>query len=104
MSAHSRRLLWLGSLGLLFAALSFVLFRFVWSAPADAFHWQRAAIKYELLEPRALAVVLLAPLLLFVLGKSLADLPWQQRVLSVLLRIAFFVLLGLGLARLVRSD
>jgi Ca-activated chloride channel homolog len=104
MSERARRLLWLGSLALLFGALAFALQRFVLSAPADAFHWQRTGIKYELLEPRALAVLLLAPILLFVLGKSLADLPWQQRALSALLRIAFMVLLGLGLARLVRSD
>ncbi|HVY30034.1 MAG TPA: VWA domain-containing protein [Polyangiaceae bacterium] len=104
MSERTRRLVWLAGLAALFALLAFGLRRYVWSAPADAFHWQRAAIKYQLLEPRALAVVLLAPLLLYVLGKSLADLPWQQRALSVLLRIAFFVLLGLGLSRLVRSD
>jgi Ca-activated chloride channel family protein len=104
MSERTRKLLWLGGLLALFGALLALLSRFVLSAGADSFRWQRDAIKYELLEPRAIAVVLLAPLLLFVLGKSLADLPWQQRVLSVLLRIAFFVLLGLGLARLVRSD
>jgi len=104
MSERARRVLWLGGLALLFAALAFALQRFVLAAPAGAFHWQRAGIKYELLEPRALAVVLVAPLLLYVLGKSLADLPWQQRALSVLLRVAFMVLLGLGLARLVRSD
>jgi hypothetical protein len=101
---RARRLVWLGSLLALFGVLALLLRRFVLTAPLDAFRWTRTGIKYELLEPRALAVVLLAPLLLYVLGKSLADLPWQQRVLSVLLRIAFFVLLGLGLSRLVRSD
>jgi uncharacterized membrane protein len=104
MSERTRRLLWLGSLVVLFGALAFALQRFVLTAPTDAFKWQRGGIKYELLEPRAIVVVLLAPILLFVLGKSLADLPWQQRALSVLLRIAFLVLLGLGLSRLVRSD
>ena len=104
MSERARRLLWLGSLVVLFGALAFALQRFVLAAPSEAFKWQRAGIKYELLEPRAIAVVLLAPILLFVLGKSLADLPWQQRAMSVLLRIAFLVLLGLGLSRLVRSD
>ena len=104
MSERTRRLLWLGSLLALFGVLAFALQRYVLSAPTEAFRWQRTGIKYELLEPRALAVVLLAPLLLYVLGKSLADLPWQQRVLSVLLRLAFMVLLGLGLSRLVRSD
>jgi Ca-activated chloride channel homolog len=101
MSERARRWLWLGSLAMLLAGLGYLLQRYVLFAPADAFHWARGGIKYELLEPRAMAVVLLAPLLLYVLGKSLADLPWQQRVLSVLLRIAFLVLLGLGLSRLV---
>ncbi len=104
MSARARRLLWLASLVVLLALLGGALYRYVLSAPADAFRWQRSGIKYELLEPRAVAVVLLAPILLYVLGKSLADLPWQQRALSVLLRLAFLVLLGLGLTRLVRSD
>lgn len=104
MNARARHALWLGSLGLLLGGLALSLWRFVLRAPAEAFHWERAGIKYELLEPRALGVVLLAPLLLYVLGKSLADLPWQQRALSVALRISFLVLLGLGLTRLVRSD
>jgi Ca-activated chloride channel homolog len=104
MSERARRLLWLGSLVALFGVLALLLQRFVLAAPTDAFKWARGGIKYELLEPRAIAVVLLAPVLLYVLGKSLADLPWQQRALSVLLRIAFLVLLGLGLTRLVRSD
>ncbi len=104
MSERARRWLWLGGLGALLVALAAALYRFVLAAPADAFKWQRAGVKYELLEPRALAVLLLAPVLLYVLGKSLADLPWQQRALSVLLRIAFLLLLGLGLTRLVRSD
>ena len=104
MSPRTRHRLWVVSLLALFGLLAFALQRFVLSAPSSAFHWQRGDIKYELLEPRALAVVLLAPLLLYVLGRSLADLPWQQRVLSVILRTAFLVLLGLGLTRLVRSD
>jgi len=75
MSERARRLLWLVGLGASFGVLALLLQHFVLSAPADAFHWQRVGVKYELLEPRALAVVLLAPALLYVLGKSLADLP-----------------------------
>lgn len=104
MSERARRLLWWVSLALLSLALAWVLQRFVLSARSDAFHWQRAGVSYELLEPRALLVVLVAPFLLWVLGRSLADLPWQQRALSVLLRLTFLLLLGLSLARLVRSD
>lgn len=104
MSERARRLLSFGGLLLLSLALFGLLWRFVFNAAAGAFVWQRGGIRYELLEPRALAAILLLPLLLFVLGKSLADLPWQQRALSVLLRSAFLLLLALGLARLVRSD
>jgi uncharacterized membrane protein len=83
----------------------FVYRRYVLAASADgAFRWLRDGIHYQLLEPSALGVLLVTPLLLFVLGRSLADLPWPQRVLSVLFRVAFLGLLGLGLARLVRSE
>ena len=44
-----------------------------------------------------------APFFLWVIGRSLADLPWPQRILSVLLRIAFVALLALGLSRLART-
>lgn len=54
---------------------------------------------YELQEPLWLGVTLVAPLLLYGLRFSLADLPWQQRVLSVLLRVGFFAALALAMAR-----
>ncbi len=104
MTERRKQWLWLGGLVALTALLSAAVYRFVLNAPAGAFKWRRGGVDYELLEPRALAVVLLAPLLLFVLGKSLADLPWQQRVLSAAARITFLLLLGLGLTHLVRSD
>ena len=50
-----------------------------------------------------LGLVLLVPYFLWMLGRSLADLPLGQRVLSVLLRIAFVALLALGLARLAKT-
>jgi uncharacterized membrane protein len=53
--------------------------------------------------PRMLAVALLAPYFLWMAGRSLADLPLVQRVLSVVLRLAFVVVLALGLARLART-
>ena len=58
---------------------------------------------YELLAPRMLGLTLLAPYLLWVVGRSLADLPLAQRVLSLLLRTAFVAVLALGLARLART-
>lgn len=72
-------------------------------APAGTFTWPRDGVTYELLDPRPLAVLLLAPLLIWVLGRTLADLPWQQRLLALGLRLAFLAVLGLGLARLVRT-
>jgi len=65
--------------------------------------WEYHGTHYQLLEPRALGFVLLAPLVLLVLYKSLADLPWQQRLLSALFRLGFITLLALCVARLVRS-
>ncbi|MES1173747.1 MAG: VWA domain-containing protein [Myxococcales bacterium] len=101
-----RRLIWGGFIAAV-AALSFVAFQhYVLRAQGTegSFRWLRDGIHYQLLEPTALGVFLVLPLLLFVLGRSLADLPLPQRVLSVFFRLAFLGLLGLGLARLVRSE
>ncbi len=54
---------------------------------------------YELQQPVYLGLLVVAPLLLFGLRYSLADLPWQQRLMAVLLRVAFFAALALGLSR-----
>src|SRR3954466_3973414 len=96
-----------GAFLLALAAASFGVYRhFVLQAQDSGgpFRWLRDGIHYQLLEPRALGVFLVLPLLLFVLGRSLADLPLPQRVLSVIFRLAFLGLLGLGLSRLVRSE
>jgi Ca-activated chloride channel family protein len=97
------RLLWGAFIAAVGVAL-FVLYRHYLYGAGGALRWIRGGIHYELLEPSALGVLLVTPVLLFVLGRSLADLPWPQRALSVLLRVAFLGLLGLGLARLVRSE
>jgi Ca-activated chloride channel family protein len=65
--------------------------------------WQQGGRHYQLLEPRALGFALLLPAFLLMLYRSLADLPWQQRLLSTLFRSAFVVLLALCVGRLVRS-
>lgn len=103
MSARIRQFLWVAFLVLLAGGLFAAFQHFVLAAPPAMFKWDEGGKSYELLEPRALGVLLVLPILLFVLGRSLADLPWPQRVLSVLLRLAFLALLGLGLARLVRT-
>ncbi len=50
-------------------------------------------------DARALWLLPLIPLLVFALGRSFADLPWQQRALSFLLRSCFFVSLVFGLTQ-----
>jgi len=65
--------------------------------------WKRGDDIYELLSPRMLGLVLLTPYFLYVTGRSLADLPWPQRVLSFLLRTAFVLLLAIGLGRVAKT-
>ena len=50
-----------------------------------------------------LGLALLAPYFVWMIGRSLADLPLAQRILSAVLRTAFVALLALGLARLART-
>ncbi|MCC6648836.1 MAG: VWA domain-containing protein, partial [Polyangiaceae bacterium] len=58
---------------------------------------------YELSTPQTVAIGLSLPLLLWALGRSLADLPWPQRVMALTLRFAFLGLLAVALARLSRT-
>ena len=97
-----RRIAWALILLGLAVGLTFVYVRFVWRAAP--FEWQTSEGVMRLLEPKWLGVLLTAPLLLWVLGRSLADLPWQQKVLSWLLRLVFLALLALGLGRVVRAE
>jgi von Willebrand factor type A domain len=55
--------------------------------------------EWRLTEARSLLVLSALPLLLLGIFHSRADLPWQQRVLSFLLRAGFFVALAVGLGR-----
>lgn len=81
---------------------AWVYVRYVWHAGA-AIAWTHRGIEYELLAPRMLGVALLAPYFLWVVGRSLADLPAAQRVISVVLRISFVIALALALARVART-
>ncbi len=76
--------------------------KYVWYA-GPTLAWHRGDKDYELLAPRMLGIALLAPYFLWVIGRSLADLPWPQRVLSVFLRVLFVALVALGLSRLART-
>ncbi|HTM44177.1 MAG TPA: VWA domain-containing protein [Polyangiaceae bacterium] len=51
-----------------------------------------------------LALLAVVPILLWALFRSLADLPWQQRVLAGLARLGFLVCLALGVAGLSRQS
>jgi Ca-activated chloride channel family protein len=85
-----------GAVGL-YLYLHFVWFR----GPTLAWPW--GGNHYELLAPRMLGLALLAPYFIWMIGRSLADLPLAQRIFSVVLRMAFVGLLALGLSRLART-
>jgi Mg-chelatase subunit ChlD len=99
----NRRRLALAGVSLAFAAvLLWAYLRYVWYA-GPTLTWNRSGIDYELLAPRMLGIALLAPYFLWMIGRSLADLPLAQRIISVVLRVGFVAVLALGLARLART-
>lgn len=104
MSARARRVAWYALLAFFALGLAAAYYRFVWQAPPDAFRWNWGGTDYRLLEPRLSVLLLVAPLLLWVLGWSLADLPWPQRVLSVVLRMIFLGLLASAVSQPVRTS
>jgi Ca-activated chloride channel family protein len=94
---------WGGVLALLVGGAGlWAYLRYVWYA-GPTIGWARHGSDYELLAPRMLGIALLAPYFVWVVGRSLADLPAAQRALSVVLRVAFVGVLALGLARLART-
>ena len=84
------------------SALLWGYLRYVYFAPS-VLSFTRGGKDYELLAPKMLGLGLLAPYFIWLVGKSLADLPWPQRIFSVVLRVSFVVLLALGLSRLART-
>ncbi len=104
MSPGLRRAAWVASLVALALGLTFAYHRYVWLAPSGTFRFVKDGHTFELTSPGALGVLLVLPLLIFALGRSLADLPPLQRGLSLLLRLSFLGLLGLALANPVRSE
>jgi Ca-activated chloride channel homolog len=103
--AYRRILARLGpsALALVLGAVGLCMYlRYVWFA-GKTIAWTRPAGDYELLAPRMLAVALLAPYFLWMIGKSLADLPLAQRVMSLLFRIGLIAALALGLSRPART-
>jgi Mg-chelatase subunit ChlD len=94
---------WGAFIALVAGLLIWVYLKRVWWAPPDAFSYNYKGELYELRSPKLLGVALLAPYFLWMIGKSLADLPLIQRIVSVLLRVAFVALLALGLSKLART-
>lgn len=103
MSRRFRILAWTISCAALLGILAWAYRRYVILHPDPTLSWVRHGITYELLNPKMLGVALIAPWFVGVLSQSLADLPWPQKALSVILRIAFVALVALGLSRLART-
>jgi Mg-chelatase subunit ChlD len=80
-----------------------IYWRQVLSSANATIGFARHGVDYELLSPKMLGLALLAPFFFWMIGRSLADLPLPQRILSVVLRIGFVALLALGLSRLART-
>ncbi|AKV01625.1 hypothetical protein AKJ09_08288 [Labilithrix luteola] len=89
--------------GLVGFASVWLYWRGVLHPAATTLAWTRDGVEYELLSPKMLGLALLAPFFLWMIGRSLADLPLPQRILSAVLRMAFVALLALGLSRLART-
>ncbi len=103
MSRRMRIIAWSITCAALLGLLVWAYRRYVLMHPDPTISWVRHGIKYELLNPKMLGAALVAPWFVGVLSQSLADLPWPQRVLSVMLRMAFVALVAFGLARLART-
>ena len=99
---RARSLVLAGASLALGGVLLWAYLHYVWYA-GPTLTWKRGGIDYELLAPRMLGIALVAPYFLWMIGRSLADLPLAQRVLSVLLRVGFVAVLAMGLARLART-
>jgi secreted protein with Ig-like and vWFA domain/uncharacterized membrane protein len=85
------------------AGLAALFRHYVLNRPgAFAFLWE--GVNYRLTEPWTLGALLIVPFLVWAIAASLADLPWPQRVLALLARVAFLLALALGLGALVRTQ
>src|SRR5262249_15635986 len=99
-----RLLLW-GALAVALTALvALAQQRLLGAAAGGALTFTRAGNHYELLWPRVVALLFVAPVLVLVLARSLADLPLAQRLLALVARLAFIALLALAVGRLVRTE
>jgi uncharacterized membrane protein len=104
MSARFRRIVWGLAIVIVAIALFALYQKLLGTTGGGALSWTKAGVRYELVQPALLGVLLVTPLLMFVLGRSLADLPWPQRLLALVFRVTFLGLIAFSLARLVRTD
>jgi Mg-chelatase subunit ChlD len=102
MNERAKRIAFAAFVACIGALLTWGYLRFVWYA-GPTIAWTYHGEPYELLAPRMLGLVLLVPYVVWMIGRSLADLPIAQRVVSVVLRASFLALLALGLARVART-
>src|SRR5262245_43639385 len=103
LSREAVRRIAFGTLVVFVGAVGLYLYlRYVWYA-GPTLARKFGGKEYELVAPRMLGLALLAPYFLWMIGRSLADLPLIQRILSVVLRVVFVALLALGLSRLART-
>ncbi len=98
-----KKALWGVFLGLLTLGLVLGYRRFMGALGGGTLQFHYHGELLEILHPNLILVAFALPILLGVLGYSLADLPWPQRVASVLLRFAFLMTLALALGRLART-
>ena len=104
MSLRAQRLLFGAIAIVLLVVLALAYRRYVWNSPDATLSWARGATTYVLRSPRLLGLLLVAPFFLLILPRSLADLPWQQQLLSLALRLAFVTALALALSRVARTE
>jgi Ca-activated chloride channel homolog len=94
----------LGLAALVITLVLVVLYRrYLWNAP-EASWLSSGGTQYVLRSPKLLGILIVAPLFILVLARSLADLPWQQQGASLLLRVGFVAMLALALSRVSRTQ
>ncbi|NUP11526.1 MAG: VWA domain-containing protein [Polyangiaceae bacterium] len=98
-----RFILWAVTCIAFFGILFWAYRKFILVHPNPEMSFSHKDVTYKLLDPKILGLVLVLPWFVAILPKSLADLPWPQRILSLLLRFAFIIAIALGLSRLART-
>ncbi len=82
-NAWVRRLIFGAVVALVAGVGLWAYFHYVYYA-GPTIAWKRGSKDYELLSPRNLIIAVVgAPFFIWMIGRSLADLPWPQRILSV---------------------